>query len=169
MRIAESKARETEAEARIAEAQASIEKAKTELAKIEKDKLQAKASIAESEAAAEQARADAISAASDKGNQDASPNSNPLNADEQKLANTWEYVGAIEQSTGLYYFEGAGRILFINNDRSFSEGTSSGFWTANKDDFYIDGFSIPYVLEQNRLVLGFDISVELYYMVYELL
>ena len=92
-----------------------------------------------------------------------------LNTYENKLVNVWEYVGAIEESTGLYFFEGSGRILFINDDRTYSEGMTEGVWSANKNNFYIDGFLTPYTIEKNKLILGFRISGELYYMVYELL
>ena len=168
MAIAENRAREKEAEARIAEAQAAMEQAKAKIAKIKKEKLEAQTSIAESEAEVERARADAIAAALSKG-EIVPENSQPLNSDEKKLANTWEYIGAMELSTGLYYIEGSGRILFINEDRSFTEGTSSGSWSADGKICLFNAFSVSYSIEQNMLVLGFDINGEMYLMVYELL
>jgi len=168
MAIAESEAREKEAEARIAEAKAAMEKAKADIAKIEKEKLQAEASIAESEADAERARADAIAAASNKG-QNVTKNSSPLNSNEKKLENTWKYIGAMELSTSLYYFEGSGRLLSFNDDRSFKEGSSTGYWIANADKIKVNGFAVPYVIENGTLILGFEISGDTYLMVYELL
>ena len=175
MALAESRAKEKESEARIAEAQAAMEKAKADLANIEKEKLQAEASIAESEAEAERARADAIAAVLNKADNmsDASSpsldNSLPLNSNEKKIVNTWQYIGSLLNSTGTYSFEGSGRILFINEDRTFTEGISSGSWSANGDNLYLDGFSVPYTIEGNTLILGFEINKELNLMMYELL
>jgi len=168
MAVAESQAREKEAEARIAEAKAAMERAKADIAKIEKEKLQAEASIAESEADAERARADAIAVASNKG-QNVTKNSSPLNSNEKKLENTWKYIGAMELSTSLYYFEGSGRLLSFNDDRSFKEGSSTGYWIANADKIKVNGFAVPYVIENGTLILGFEISGDTYLMVYELL
>ena len=167
MRIAESKAREKEAEARIIEAKAAMEQAKAEIAKIEKNKFESELSIAESDEEAEEARADAIAMATDKGIESPTPNTESLNLNEKKLVKSWEYIGGMEYSTGYYHFEGSGRILSINNDRTFSEGMSSGTWSADGDNFYIDNFSVPYTIEGQTLILGFQISGDLYLMVYE--
>ena len=168
MAVADSKAREKEAEARIAEAKAKMEEAKAEIAKMEKDKLEAEAAIADSEAEAERARADAIAAASEKADKDddTPENTSALNSSEKELSTAWEYLGAMDQY-GNYYFEGSGRIFFINEDRTFSEGSSSGSWSADGNYFYLDGFSIPYVIESNGLYLGFNISGVDYYMIYQ--
>jgi len=174
MAIAESEAREKEAEARISEAKPAMEKAKADIANIEKEKLQAEASIAESEAEAEHARTDAIAAALNKAgsmSDTSSPspdNSLPLNSNEKKIVNTWQYIGSLN-STDTYSYEGSGRILFINEDRTFTEDTSSGSWSANGDNLYLDGFSVPYAIEGNTLILGFEINQELNLMIYELL
>ena len=130
--------------------------------------MKAEASIAESEADAERARADAIAAASNKG-QNVTKNSSPLNSNEKKLENTWKYIGAMELSTSLYYFEGSGRLLSFNDDRSFKEGSSTGYWIANADKIKVNGFAVPYVIENGTLILGFEISGDTYLMVYELL
>ncbi len=168
MAIADSKAREKEAEARIAEAQAMMAQAKAEIAKIEKDKLEAEAAIAESEAEAEKAKADAISAASDRGDSDddAPKNTNSLNSSENRLTGSWEYIGAMRYSDGRESYQNSGQLLFINDDRSFSSGSTSGYWSADDDMFYVDGFPVPYVIEGSRLILGFTISSELWLMVY---
>ena len=75
----------------------------------------------------------------------------------------------MELSSGLYYFEGSGRLLFINDDRSFTEGSSSGSWSADGDNIKVNGFAVPYVIEDGTLILGFEISGDMYLMVYELL
>ena len=166
MAVAESKAKEKEAEARIAEAQAMMAQAKAEIAKIEKDKLEAEAAIAESEAEAEKAKADAISAASDRGGDDAPKNTSSLNSSEKELAGSWEYIGAMRYSDGRESYQNSGQILFVNDDRSFSSGSTSGSWSADNDTFYVDGFPVPYVREGGRLILGFTIRGELWLMVY---
>ena len=168
MSVAESKAKEKEAEARIAEAKAIMAQAKAEIAKIEKDKLEAEAAIADSEAEAEKARADAISAASDRGdnNDDAPKNTNSLNSSEKQLAGAWEYIGAMRYSDGHESYENSGQILFVNDDRTFSSGSTSGSWSSDGETFYVDGFPVPYVMEGSRLILGFTISSELWLMIY---
>ena len=168
MSVAESKAKEKEAEARIAEAKAMMAQAKAEIAKIEKDKLEAEAAIADSEAEAEKARADAISAASDRGdnNDDAPKNTNSLNSSEKQLAGAWEYIGAMRYSDGHESYENSGQILFVNDDRTFSSGSTSGSWSSDGETFYVDGFPVPYVMEGSRLILGFTISGELWLMIY---
>jgi len=168
MSVAESKAKEKEAEARIAEAKAMMAQAKAEIAKIEKDKLEAEAAIADSEAEAEKARADAISAASDRGdnNNDAPKNTNSLNSSEKQLAGAWEYIGAMRYSDGHESYQNSGQILFVNDDRTFSSGSTSGSWSSDGETFYVDGFPVLYVMEGSRLILGFTISGELWLMIY---
>ena len=122
--------------------------------------------VLESEAEAEKAKADAISAASDRGDDDAPKNTSSLNSSEKQLAGSWEYIGAMRYSDGRESYQNSGQILFVNDDRSFSSGSTSGSWSADDDTFYVDGFPVPYVREGGRLILGFTIRSELWLMVY---
>lgn len=158
IRLAEAKARELEAKARIEEAKVKMEKIKADLAKIERDKIKAETVITGSQE-------DVISSAIGQ-NSGYKSKSFQLNQTERFLLGEWVYIGAIDIVNWVEHYNGAGRILRLNGDHSLAEAGIYGIWEADMDNFFVNGFVVPYVVDGSKLIFGFNINGSPYMMVY---
>jgi hypothetical protein len=79
----------------------------------------------------------------------------------------WIYLASVEIMNGDENYSGAGRILSLGDNHTFSEGSSSGQWKADSDNLSINDFEIPYVINNDNLILGFTIGSDSIMYIYQ--
>ena len=165
---AQLKAQEIEALARVEEAKVAMENIKAEIAQIEKDKLEAEVKLAKSGSEADQAKSNVLGYLLKTNKIENELITKRINNYEERLIGDWMYLGSIEIMSGYENYSGAGRILSFLNNHTFKENNNSGRWEAKSNELYINTFSVPYVIENENLILSFQIGEETLIYVYQL-
>ena len=173
---AEMNARAAEAAAMAEESKVAIEQIKRETEVVKLDQLKAQESILVAEAEAEVAKTNAIAFAarlSDQQSQKTNSGNIPLTNEEKLLVGDWNYLGTINPISGDEDYNGAGSILSILNDRTFSDEGTIGHWGVGYDNdkntnFLINSsYPMPYTLDGTNLIMSVDVNGNQFLRIYE--
>lgn len=162
-------AQEAEALARIEEAKVAMEQVRAGIANIEEEKLRAKAALAITRTEADKVKENVVAYITKTKTNGDKVESKPkrLNRHEKNLVGDWIYLASVEIMSGDENYSGAGRILSLGDNHTFSEGSSSGQWKADSDNLSINDFEIPYVINNDNLILGFTIGSDSIMYIYQ--
>ena len=173
---AEMNARAAEASAMAEESKVAIEQIKRDTEIVKLDQLKAQESIVVAEAEAEVAKTNAIAFAarlSDQKNQKTNSGNILLTKEEKSLVGDWNYLGTINPISGDEDYNGAGSILSILNDRTFSDEGTTGHWEVGYDNdkntnFLINSsYPMPYTLDGTNLIMSVDVNGNQFLRIYE--
>ena len=173
---AELNARAAEAAAMAEESKIAIEQIKKETEVVKLDQMKAQESIIVAEAEAEVAKTNAIAFAarlSDQQSQKTNSGNIPLTNEEKLLVGDWNYLGTINPISGDEDYNGAGSILSILNDRTFSDEGTIGQWGVGYDNdkntsFLINNsYPMPYTLDGTNLIMSVDVNGNQFLRIYE--
>ncbi len=170
---ARAEARKKEAEARISEAKATLAKIQAEIKKIEREQnIEPEKSIAKSDE--NEVKKNQIAYAGKIGKKllaglkySEELKSQPLTAEEEKLAHTWISIGLMDKSSRDVSFDGAGKVLHLRSDHTYSFPNCSGVWEVKDGILYLDKFEIPYGISGHALMLGFKVDNKTYFAIFE--
>jgi ribosomal protein L24 len=169
---AELNARAAEASAQAEESKIAIEQVKKETEQVKLKQLKAQESIIVAEAEIDVAKANTIAYATRlverQGKKEGPDITTPLSPEEISMVGDWSYLGTIEPFSGVEDYSGAGSILSIADDRTFSDEGTIGNWSIKNESFMINNsYAMPYIIESENLIMSADVNGTQYIRIYE--